>query len=58
MIADTFQLQFMTLTIDSDDGCGSSNKIHRQVQPKKTKVCNTVLAIHITARVALTAVYS
>ena len=33
-----FQFCFMALAVDVIDRCDLSNKMHRQLQPKKTKV--------------------
>ena len=33
-----FQFCFMALAVDFIDRCGPSNKMHHQLQPKKTKV--------------------
>ena len=33
-----FQLHFMALAIDVIDRCGPSDEMHRQLQPKKTKL--------------------
>ena len=33
-----FQFHFMVLAIDVIDRCDPSNKMHRQLQPKKVKV--------------------
>ena len=41
----------MTLAINTIDGHGPSNEMHRQLQLKKTKVTYIVLTIHITAKV-------
>ena len=32
------QFQFVALAVDAIDGCGPSNKMHCQSQPKKTMV--------------------
>ena len=38
IIAAAFQFRFMTLAVDVTDRRGPSNKMHRQLKPKKTKV--------------------
>ena len=36
----------MALAIDTIDGQGLSNEVHRELLPKKSKVHNTVFAVH------------
>ena len=43
----------MTLAIDTVDGCGLSNKVHRELLPKKTKI---ILAIHLSLKEILLAI--
>ena len=40
-----FSVPFVALTASAIDGCGPSNKMCRQLQPKKIKVMLSVLAI-------------
>ena len=49
-----FQLLYTSLGINIiiyvADRYGSNNEMHCELQPKKTKVCNSVLAIQIIAK--------
>ena len=40
----------MTIAINIKDECGPSNEMCCQLQPKMTKVTNTVLAVAIAAK--------
>ena len=51
-----FQFHFMALAINVIDRHGPSNKIHHQLQPKKTKA-NAILALYIAAKDALPALH-
>ena len=47
-VISAFRFLFMSLAIEAIDGCGPSSKKRFQLQPKKTKVRSTVLAIKLT----------
>ena len=51
MIGQLISAAFMVLAADVIDRLGSSNEMHCQLQPKKTKV--TALSLYITAKDAL-----
>ena len=57
MIAAAFQFSFMALAVDVIYSRGLSNKMHRQLQPKKTKVRKAVLAVFIAAKDVLPALH-
>ena len=46
-MAAAFQLCFMSLAIDVINTCGPSDKMHRQLQPKKSVLAIYTVAIQV-----------
>ena len=50
MIVAAFLFRFMAVAVDAIDRRGPSNKMRRQLQPKKPKVRLSILAFYIVAK--------